>query len=39
MLRDIISQLYRIAELLKTKKLVDKDSNDNIFISLLQIGN
>lgn len=27
MLGNIISQLYRIADLLKTKKLVDKDSN------------
>lgn len=27
MLGKIISQLYRIADLLKTKKLVDKDSN------------
>ena len=29
MLGNIISQLYRIADLLKTKKLVDKDSNTN----------
>ena len=29
MLGKIISQLYRIADLLKDKKLVDKDSNDN----------
>lgn len=29
MLGKIISQLYRIADLLKDKKLVDKDSSDN----------
>ena len=29
MLGKIISQLYRIADLLKDKKLVDKDSNDS----------
>ena len=29
MLGKIIAQLYRIADLLKDKKLVDKNSNDN----------